>query len=165
MAGRWLDVQSAAQELGISTDAVRKRMQRGSLSSDERDGRRVAWLDDGATAAGREPEVEGSEKLVGELRDQVAYLRSQLDQEREARRRADHIIANLTQANASLAARIPELEAHEASEDYAHREATAVEEGFARTGGDEEEPETGAQRVSYHWLRSSTPMPIPTRRL
>jgi hypothetical protein len=45
------------------------------------------------------------------LSDQVAYLRSQLDQEREARKRADTIIAQLTQANAALAQRVPELEA------------------------------------------------------
>ena len=31
MAGRWVDVGEAAQELGISTDAVRKRIARSSL--------------------------------------------------------------------------------------------------------------------------------------
>ncbi len=41
----------------------------------------------------------------------VTVLREQLAEEREARRRADTIIAQLTQANATLAARIPELEA------------------------------------------------------
>ena len=52
---------------------------------------------------------------VEDLREQVAYLREQLDREREARteerRRHDTIIAQLSAANAALAARIPELEA------------------------------------------------------
>src|ERR687896_50251 len=51
------------------------------------------------------------DERIGELKDQIDYLRDQLAQEREARRRADTIIAQLTQANATLAARIPELEA------------------------------------------------------
>jgi hypothetical protein len=33
MAGRWVDVTEASRELGISTDAVRKRIARGSLEN------------------------------------------------------------------------------------------------------------------------------------
>jgi len=40
----------------------------------------------------------------------VRSLERRLDEERESRRRADTIIAQLTQANAALAARVPELE-------------------------------------------------------
>ena len=109
-AGRWLDVNSAADELGVSTDAVRKRISRGTLRSDRKDGTVRVWLDEGGTEAGREAEVDGG-ALVEVLREQAEYLREQLAEEREARRRADTIIAQLTQANASLAARVPELEA------------------------------------------------------
>ncbi|MDP9439276.1 MAG: hypothetical protein M3P49_11100 [Actinomycetota bacterium] len=53
--------------------------------------------------------------MVEVLREQAEYLREQLDQERaartEERRRHDTIIAQLTQANAALASRLPELEA------------------------------------------------------
>jgi len=49
------------------------------------------------------------------MQDQIDYLRDQLAEEREARRRADTIIAQLTQANATLAGRVPELEAPESS--------------------------------------------------
>jgi hypothetical protein len=38
-------------------------------------------------------------------------MREQLAEEREARRRADTIIAQLSQANAALARRVPEIEA------------------------------------------------------
>jgi hypothetical protein len=109
-AGRWLDVNSAAEELGVSTDAVRKRISRGTLRSDRKDGAVRVWLDDGGTEAGREAQVDGG-ALVEVLREQAEYLREQLAEEREARRRADTIIAQLTQANAALVARVPELEA------------------------------------------------------
>ena len=49
--------------------------------------------------------------LVEDLREQVRYLRSILSEERDARKRADTIIAQLTQANAALTHRIPEIEA------------------------------------------------------
>lgn len=114
MAGRWLDVNSAAEVLGVSTDAVRKRVYRGSLRSDRQGGTVRVWLDDGGTKAGHEGQVEAG-ALVEVLREQAEYLREQLDQERaartEERRRHDTIIAQLTQANAALAARVPELEA------------------------------------------------------
>ncbi len=107
MAGRWLDVNSTAEELGISTDAVRKRIARGSLESDRRDGHVLVWLEDGWTEAGRESQVNGGTNggaLVEVLTDQVAYLRSQLDAEREAHKEARRIIAGLVQ-------RVPALEA------------------------------------------------------
>ena len=110
MAGRWVDVGEASRELGISSDAVRKRIARGSLRSERQDGSVLVWLDEGWTEAGREAQVDGG-LLVEDLREQVHYLRSILNEEREARRRADMIIAQLTQANAALAAKVPELEA------------------------------------------------------
>jgi hypothetical protein len=51
-----------------------------------------------------------SDELIGELREQISYLRKILSKEQEARRRADAIIAHLTQANAGLASLVPELE-------------------------------------------------------
>ncbi len=72
----------------------------------------------------------------------MAYLREQLDREREARteerRRQDTIIAQLTQANAALAHRVPELEAPASP---APREAheTPVEE----SGGVEDQEASG----------------------
>ena len=126
MAGRWLDVGEAARELGISTDAVRKRIARGSLRSDREDGHVRVWLDVGGTEAGREAQVDG-EALVEVLQDHIADLRVQLEAEREARRRADTIIAQLTQANAALAAKVPELEAAESREETAEGTAEGPE--------------------------------------
>jgi hypothetical protein len=103
MAGRWVDVGEAARELGISTDAVRKRIARGSLESDRPDGNVLVWLDDGGTEAGREAQVD-REALVEVLSEQVAYLKVQLDVRTEELKEHRRIIAALTQ-------RIPELEA------------------------------------------------------
>jgi hypothetical protein len=50
-----------------------------------------------------------SDKLVAELREQNRYLRKMLGEELDARRRADKIIAQLTQVNATLAACVSKL--------------------------------------------------------
>ncbi|MDP9478463.1 MAG: hypothetical protein M3R38_22745 [Actinomycetota bacterium] len=49
--------------------------------------------------------------MVDVLRDQVEYLREQLGEEREARRRADMLLARLAEANAALAGEVRELTA------------------------------------------------------
>ena len=59
MAGRWMDVAEAARELGISTDAVRKRIARGSLESDRPNGNVLVWLDGGGNEGGRASQGEG----------------------------------------------------------------------------------------------------------
>ena len=145
-AGRWLDVNSAAEELGVSTDAVRKRISRGTLRSDRKDGTVLVWLDVGGTQAGREAEVDGG-ALVEVLREHAEYLRGQLAEEREARRRADTIIAQLTQANAALAARVPELEAPQeqpGASETVEEVPEGVEVGSATVGAREE---LGAERA------------------
>jgi hypothetical protein len=87
------------------------------------------------TEARREAQVDGG-PLVEDLREQVHYLRSVLNEEREARRRADMIIAQLTQANAALAAKVPELETSQeqpgASQNVVEEPETEPESG---TGG------------------------------
>ena len=129
-AGRWLDVKQAAEELSISSDAVRKRLARGKLRSSKGDDGSVwVWLDSaddrrdddqptGGTEAG--PRLDGrldsdrgvgvddlldaKEEALRDLRDQLEYMR------RESERK-DAIIMQMAQANAFLAARVPELEA------------------------------------------------------
>jgi hypothetical protein len=108
-------IAEAARILGVKEPAIRKRMQRGTLDHDKgEDGRTYVYLDAGIPGGmdtGSPASYPGQDERIGELKDQIDYLREQLAEEREARRRADTIIAQLTQANATLAARIPELEA------------------------------------------------------
>ena len=115
---RRVPLVEAAQVLGVSKEAVRKRVQRGTLPSDVgEDGRRYVYLDavgDDGPPGGLHGETwpPGAGGRHHDPREElIATLRDQLAEEREARRRADTIIAQLTQANATLAARIPELEA------------------------------------------------------
>ena len=109
MAGtRRVTLREASEELGVSIEAVRKRVKRDSLRSDKGpDGRVYVYLDAGGDEYHPKEEVEGSE-LVEELRDRMRYLERMLEEERRARteerRRHDTLMAQFMQ-------RIPELEA------------------------------------------------------
>jgi hypothetical protein len=122
MAGRWVDVGDAARELDISTDAVRKRISRGSLESKRENGSVRVWLDDGGSEAGREAQVDGG-ALVESLQDQVTYLKEQLDIRTEELREHRRLLAGLIE-------RVPEVEAPtESSEDV--RDPSEPSEGMA----------------------------------
>jgi hypothetical protein len=129
MAGRWVDLREAAELLDTSTEAVRKRATRGSLRSERHDGRVVVWVDEGRTEGGREAQVD-REALLEAKDETITILRSQLDIRAEEIQRRDVIISQLTQANAALAARVPELEAAQSREEAAQEPA----EPAARAG-------------------------------
>ena len=106
-SGRRVTVDEAARHLGLSVDAVRKRVQRNQIPH-EKDlaGRVRIILDEGETLQDESRDTTGQPgvtPLVDELRDRIRYLERQVEEEREARRRADTLLAQLMQ-------RIPELE-------------------------------------------------------
>ncbi len=83
-------IAEAAARLGISVDAVRKRIQRGKLTGQKTDsGWTVVWIEPDIRPDNVQTPVPESSALVDDLRDQVAYLRDQLAVEREARAEAD----------------------------------------------------------------------------
>ncbi len=83
-------IAEAAARLGITVDAVRKRIQRGKLTGHKTDsGWTVVWIEPDIRPDNVQTPVPEPSALVDELRDQVAYLRDQLAQEREARAEAD----------------------------------------------------------------------------
>ena len=107
---RRVDLQTAAELLGISSDAVRKRAKRGKMSYEiGADGKLYVWVDDGETTdypSGESP-VGGQgnrDELLEEMRGQIAFLRRELEARTEEARRKDHIIMQMAQ-------RVPELEA------------------------------------------------------
>jgi hypothetical protein len=121
-----LTLREAAIRLGVSEGAIRKRVMRGTLRSEMgADGKRYVWLD-GTDGGGDNGEDASSTHeygtlrssdvaLIEELREEVHYLREQLNRELERRgaesERYQRIVAGLTQANANLTERLRELEA------------------------------------------------------
>ncbi len=113
---RRVTVQEAADMFGISQEAVRMRVKRGTLESEKRGGRVYILFNTDPTqdlTQDRTGDQGGSHldelrSRVADLQDQVRYLREQLDAERQARteerRRADTVIVQLT-------SRIPQLSA------------------------------------------------------
>ena len=118
MSGRWVDLREAAELLDTSAEAVRKRAARGSLRSERRDGRVLVWVDEGRTEGGREAQVD-REALLEAKDETIRILEEQLRLRGEEIQRRAVIISQLTQANAALAARVPELEAAESREESA----------------------------------------------
>jgi hypothetical protein len=125
-----LTFAEAGERLNISADAVRMRVHRGRLASVRVNERTfVLWPQPEQpneprterTGSEQRSGVQGDARLIETLQSEVAYLRSALDTEMEARRRADHLVAGLME-------RLPELAAtvEDAAQD-AQREPTAHE--------------------------------------
>jgi hypothetical protein len=104
--GRRLTVPEAAEALGISEDAVRSRIKRKTLTTKHEGGRVFVVLGatDRPTAQAQPTNQAEEDRLYLEMQERIRYLERQVEEEREARRRADTLLAQLMQ-------RIPELEA------------------------------------------------------
>ena len=107
-----ITVAEAAGRLGVKEQAIRKRIQRGTLLHDrDEDGRVYVYLGPGDEADGTGNGTNTGKEmdtLVQSLQDQIEYLRAELQRRGETHaeeaRRKDTIIAQLAQ-------RIPELPA------------------------------------------------------
>jgi hypothetical protein len=142
-------VAEAAEILGTSVEGVRGRIKRGTLES-VKDGGTVYVLlpHDQPTDQARPVDDQADDQyrpvdnrtVVDELRDRIAYLERQVEEEREARRRADTILAQLSQANAEQARTIRAIEA-----------PAAEPPGSPETGAEEQQgrgpvPDAGGQQ-------------------
>jgi len=115
-----LTVPEAAARLGMSENALRKRIQRGTIEHDkDEDGRVFVYLspetsptmtdqaDDQATgqATNQVDDRAGDQpRLIERLENEVEYLRREVEDWKDESRRKDAIIMTMAQ-------RIPELEA------------------------------------------------------
>ncbi len=121
-----MDVKEAVEALGISSEGVRKRIKRRTLESEkDPDGKVYVWLDTDRTgsdlSSDRAVRTDDRHPDAMEiLREQVDYLRRQLEVWQEEARRKDHIIVALTE-------RIPEL-VEPAAEPLQSRPETASED-------------------------------------
>jgi hypothetical protein len=141
---RRVTVDEAARHLGLTVDAVRKRVQRGQIAYEkDKAGRVRIILDEGETLQDESPDTTGQvagahADLIEELRGRVHYLERVLEDEREARteerRRHDTLMAQLMQ-------RIPELEAPSEGRESPQtaREEPESTEPRPATGGTQED--------------------------
>jgi len=102
-----LTIQEAALRLGVKEDAIRKRIQRGSLRHEKTaEGRVFVWVDaapDATQDTAQDTYLDASQDALLAAKDEtITALREQLAQANERDRENRRIIAALTQ-------RIPEL--------------------------------------------------------
>ena len=128
--GRRLTVAQAADQLGISVDAMRARVKRATVATEREGGRVYVLLDTAQDAAQDTPHTDRTAELI-------ATLQKQLEAEREANRENRRIIVALT-------SRIPELEAP--SEPRESSEAADEQQGRAQPRPDAPVAQEGVQR-------------------
>lgn len=139
-------VPEAAELLGVSQDAVRKRITRYTIES-ERDeaGRVYVYLDEAETAKAADQDnvpTLDSAALTSQMQARIDDLREQLEAEREANRENRRIIAGLTQ-------RIPEINAPGRSPQAAQEQ----QEEAAEASTTQETPAGHQGRVLRSWWR------------
>jgi hypothetical protein len=109
----------AAEALGVTRDAIHKRIRRGTIEYEKgEDGRFYVYVDTSTSRVDQsayeskdESKVEVLERLIEGQQDRIAFLERELERRGDETVRLHQIVAGLTQANAQLAARVPELEA------------------------------------------------------
>jgi hypothetical protein len=143
-----VSVQAAADRLGTTVDAIRKRVQRDTIAYEkDTDGR--VWIlleadrtrhDNDQDATGHRQDTERG-ALISAKDETIATLREQLQAERQAHAEARRIIAGLVE-------RIPAIEApQEATES-----PETVEEEPERAGPHSDAP-GGQESVQRPWWR------------
>jgi hypothetical protein len=110
----------AAKRLGLSPDALRKRLARGTMQGFKRDEQWYMLLpteptghvqDNGRSRPEDDRSAPDTDLLVETLRDQVAFLRKELETRTEELHRKDVLLAEQGRTLAELARRMPELPA------------------------------------------------------
>jgi hypothetical protein len=135
-ATRRVTLKEAADILGVTKEAVRKRVIRGTLRSDTgEDGRRYVYLD----AGGDEAPTHERDELISELHRTNELLREVIATRDEEIRRRDTIIMNMTEAMKALTPPAPE----EPSEQRESPETVQAEQ------------ELGAERARHEMAEST----------
>jgi DNA-binding transcriptional MerR regulator len=151
-----LTVAEAARRLGVSPEAIRKRIKRGTIDHDQDPGGLtyvyVEVDNPVGNPSGDEVANPHLERLLQNQEREIEYLRGQLDAERAAHGETRRIVAGLVQ-------RIPELEAPPQSAQEAQDVAESASEG--ESGEEAWETRTGPQsmdaRERVPWWRKLFP--------
>jgi DNA-binding Lrp family transcriptional regulator len=138
VTGRRVTTREAAEALGISVEAVRKRIERDQLEYERVDNRVYVYLDEDQTESGPDVEGEGAGALVESLQDQVSYLRGQLAEERRANDENRRLLLAALE-------RIPQLEAPQEATESPERPGP-TEDPAPAPGGPHEATEAPERR-------------------
>jgi DNA-binding transcriptional MerR regulator len=141
MTERRLTLQDAAQELGISPDALRQRIRRGQYHSTKEDGRVYVYLNLDRTQTERDVQDEPT-KLISALEERIASLERQLEQATERDRENRRLLA------AALERIPPQLEAPQEPQESPE----TVEEGPERSQPRPDAPDS-QEGVRRPWWR------------
>lgn len=152
MSGNRVTVYEAADRLGLSVDAIRKRVQRGAIPYEKDAAGRVhILLDESSTL---QDEVHDSyepkpNEMLEELREQNAYLREVIATRDEEIRRRDYLLAAAMERIPELDSSLTEEDQRSPSEGAAYSDATDGEgAGAAPTDA---ERETAGQEPRRSW--------------
>ena len=138
-----LTIAEASDLLGISKDAVRMRIKRGTLRSEKTDDRVYVWLDNVPDA----DHNADSTALIAAKDETIRTLRDQLESERRANEENRRLLAGLIE-------RMPTLEAGtepSSSQEPSRAPGAATEESVSA----ESRPATGRSQEDPHkpWWR------------
>ena len=155
--GRREDVKGAAEALGVTVEAVRKRIARGTLRSEKGpDGTRYVWLDEGPdvgqtrNGSGPDAVLGAKEETIAELRERVDQLGRILETRDEELRRKDTIIMQMAQ-------RIPELPPASSREPRGGHETVAESSEGVGDRTEREGPQTAPERTEGAWETARRP--------
>jgi seryl-tRNA synthetase len=150
-----VSVDEAARALGLSVDAIRKRVQRGTIPYEKDPAGRVTILLDPSSTlqdevqdrTGPSPEqlLAAKDETIEELRARVRRLEVDLDTRTEELRRRDHLLAAALE-------RIPAIEAPETPESPESTGDTPDTAEARSTTEERQEPTSRTQERSW-WRR------------
>jgi hypothetical protein len=134
-------VPEAADALGVTVDAIRSRVKRGTIDHVREGGRVYVLLGADQDRPGHDQGTDRpgeSTTLISQMQARIDSLEGQLDEANERDRENRRIIAALT-------SRIPAIEAPSDAE-ATDADETVDEQGRGQPRSDAQGPQTGAQR-------------------
>ena len=134
-----VSVPQAADHLGTTVDALRKRVQRGTIPHErDRDGRVWILLDTGRPRQDTDQDTDRPQSepdaLISEMRGRIEDLREQLEAERQGHAEARRIIAGLVERIPAIEAPQEATESPEAGEETPERTEPQSATGGAQEG-------------------------------
>ena len=141
-----LSVGEAAEVLGVTRDAIHKRINRDTIRYERgEDGRYYVYVDTSALGLDASKDTSKDTSNVEVLERLIARLEHELEEEREARRRADTILAQLARANEQQARTIRTLEAPQVHSESP--ESRGPSEGLRTPPDGSREPQEATERT------------------